>query len=213
MTRSSRRQPKHLTIAERAVAVAHWLFAGYTDEELLMAPPPEPQKIAFAERFLQCWDYKEAAIAVGYSARTARRWGKEMLTHPRVLGYIWRRLRELQMETDEILVRITEQARGIYGNYINPDGTFNLEQFTADGKGHLIKKITMSRGVVSSIEFYDAQTALTLMARYHGLLVDRSEVETHIQVEEAEDARSRLEDLIARRARAAAPGGEDVDSE
>lgn len=44
----------------------------------------------------------------------------------------------------------------------------------ADGKGHLIKGVKETQ-FGRNIEFYDAQSALGLLAKHHGLLNERNE--------------------------------------
>lgn len=77
------------------------------------------------------------------------------------------------------------------------------------GKIGLIKKYTIDDKGKVSIELYDAQAALQLLGRHHKLFVDRTEL-TGKDGEpiEVADARSRLADILEKRAAAADPSGD-----
>lgn len=127
----------------------------------------------FVNEYLKLWNASEAARRAGYSGRTAASQGQRMLRNVEILAEIERRKAELVMSADEVLLRLTEQGRASYADYFAPDGTVKLEQMIADGKGHLIKKIKPTKEGLE-IEFYDAQAALALLAKAHGL--DRIEL-------------------------------------
>jgi len=130
---------------------------------------------AFVNEYLKCWNASEAARRAGYSERTAGSIGDENLKKPEIAVEIERRKAQLIMSADEVLTRLTEQARAAYSAYFTVDGTVDLESLLADGKGHLIKKIKPTKDGLE-IEFCDAQTAIFTIAKIHGLLRDRTEV-------------------------------------
>lgn len=130
---------------------------------------------AFVSEYLQCFNATEAALRAGYSEKTAHATGWENLKKPEIANAISQRLQESAMSADEVLMRLAEQARGIHSTYIDASGVVNIAQMVADGKTHLIKKIKDTRNG-REYEFYDAQAALSLLGKHHGLFVDRQEL-------------------------------------
>jgi len=135
----------------------------------------------------------QAAKAAGYSERTASVIGYENLTKPYIKAAIDQRFSDLQMESDEILVRFTEQARGLYGKYIEHDGRVNLMRMVQDGMEHLIKEVEVvqvAEGVTKTkVKFHDAQAALRDMARIKGMYRPEVEVpDVHVHVHGFEEA-------------------------
>ena len=63
----------------------------------------------FVEEFLQTWKPGEAARRAGYKHPEVQ--GSKTLIKPLVAEYIDRRMSEISMETDEVLTRLTQQAR------------------------------------------------------------------------------------------------------
>lgn len=139
------------------------------------------------ERFVQalvltqCKQWEAAQIA-GYSGtgRALVKMGSLVANRPRVKNALAELVKGQGiagcMSREEVLARLTEQARAAYCVYIRPDGSTDLERMAADGKMHLIKRIrpTPSGEVV---EFYDAQKALELLGRYYDLFPDKVQVD------------------------------------
>lgn len=130
---------------------------------------------AFVSEYLRCWNASEAARRAGYAEATAYSQGQRLLKNVEVVALIEQRKAELMMSADEVLTRLTEQARATYSAYFTADGAVDLESLLADGKGHLIKKIKPTKDGLE-IEFCDAQTAIFTIAKIHGLLRERTEV-------------------------------------
>ena len=97
------------------------------------------------------------------------------------------------MGADEVLIRLGEHARGSLAPFTVQNGInilIDLTTVQAQANIHLIKKISQRRIVkrkskdddeseedtTLSIEIYDAQAALTTLARHHGLLTDKTEL-------------------------------------
>jgi len=134
---------------------------------------------AFVEHYLSCWNATQAALLAGYSERTAYSIGHENLKKPEIDDEIKRRLSDVSMTADEVLVRMAEQARGV-GQYLI-DVTaglpfMNWERLAKENKLHLIKKLSYDREGRPQVEFYDAQAALFQLAKHHGLLIDKQEM-------------------------------------
>ena len=128
----------------------------------------------FVEEYLRCWNATEAALKAGYSKRTARSTGCENLTKPNIKAEIEQAISERAMTANEVLVRLAEQARGEYADYIDERGAIDIRRMKADGKMHLVKGITHSR-YSTRYEFQDAQAALFMLAKSTGVATDRVE--------------------------------------
>jgi hypothetical protein len=163
----------------------------------------------FVEHYARCWNASEAARLAGYSAKTARSMGQQLLTKLDIAAEIKARIAEQVMTPDETMARIAEQARAAYAAYIQDDGKVDLAAMRRDGKMHLVKGTKVVRGELV-VEFHDAQAALFKIASVHGLPVERVEV---TQLEDAREHIRRRVDRLAERIGAggdAAPVGPDA---
>lgn len=137
---------------------------------------------AFVESYLTCWNAAEAARLAGYSEKTARQQGSRLLTNVDIQAAIQERLNELKMGADEVLVRLTDIARGSMDHFVTGSGGVSLSRARDAKKMHLIKRLTYTvsdkgdqRTEHATIELYSAQDALVQIGRAHGLFVDRTE--------------------------------------
>lgn len=128
----------------------------------------------FVEGYLRTWSATQAAIEAGYSKRTAYSQGPRLLKIVEVAEEIDRRIAEVTMSADEVLIRLTEQARGKYANYINVAGSLDIARMVIDEKAYLIKAIRPGL-YGTTYEFVDSQAALSLLGRNHRLFTDRVE--------------------------------------
>ncbi len=148
---------------------------------------------AFIDEYLQCWNSAEAARRAGYSERTARSQGHRLLTNVDISEEIQQRIADRAMDADEALELIASHARGSIGDFIDVVGRLaiiNLEKAEAAGKLHLIKKLKYNALGVPEIELYDAQSALQLIGRHHGLFKDVTENHTTLDI--ADDPREQI---------------------
>ena len=132
----------------------------------------------FIEEYLRCWNASEAARRAGYKGK-ANVTGARLLANVSISAEISRRLQELQMGTDEVLIRLTRQARGSMADFLDTETSqIDLARAERAGMLDLIKSFKHSTGKVEtvSIELYDAQAALALVGRAHKLFVDRTEL-------------------------------------
>jgi len=129
----------------------------------------------FIEEYLNCWNGAEAARRAGY--KFPRRHASYLLTIPDIQAEIEQRIAEKAMGADEVLLRLSEQARGGHSAYIKPDGTIDLKQLIDDDKAHLIKGTRWDRSDNLIVEFYDSQSALVHIGKALGLF---TEVHKHI---------------------------------
>jgi phage terminase small subunit len=151
----------------------------------------------FAEEYLACWNGSEAARRAGYANETSC--AHRLLHNPKVKKYIDARMCEMTMAADEVLARITEQARQNPSDFFlfewqpkrNDDGKVIFDvngnpimEYVMTGinwdmvehHGYLIKKISYDRFGRPMLEFHDAQNALIQIGRAHKLFVDRNEL-------------------------------------
>lgn len=137
------------------------------------------KQIAFVNEYLIDFNATQAAIRAGYSERTAGSIGHQNLKKLEISEEIERRIAEQTMSANEVLVRLTEQARAEYSAYITPGGTVDMPSLVADGKAHLIKAIKVTQHG-RNIEFHDAQAALVKIGEQHGLFKQQQEVDSRV---------------------------------
>ena len=144
------------------------------------------KQTAFVEHYLTCWNATEAARRAGYSAHTANQQGPRLLVNVGIEVAIAARLSELKMSADEVLTRLSDQARANMDDFVVGD-YLNLERARDRGKMHLIKKLKVRTTTISKpegedvethdveVELYDAQAALVHLGRHHKLFTDKIE--------------------------------------
>ena len=148
---------------------------------------------AFIAEYLKDFNASQAALRVGYSPKTARAIGSALLTKVDIADAIKAELAERAMGADEVLKRLAEHARGDMGDFIDIESmsfSLDLQKAKELGLTHLIREVE-DRVVMTSnkdgeetethtmkIKLYDAKSALDTLAKYHGLLIDRTDVTT-----------------------------------
>jgi hypothetical protein len=158
-----------------------------TEFEQALAELTTLQK-AFVYEYPLCnFNGTEAAARAGYKGNrvTLATVASENLRKPKIKAAIDLLLQERAMSANEVLYRLTEQARATHAQYfINKPikdeedqvigffPAFDYERCIADGNGHLIKSIKYKKGTPPEIEFYDTQAALTMMGKYYALFTD-----------------------------------------
>jgi phage terminase small subunit len=131
---------------------------------------------AFVEAYLaNGFNATAAARKAGYSERTAHAIGWENLRKPEIATLIQQGMAERAMSADEVLARIAEQARGTMDDFLDEDGKIDLKQGRERGKLHLVKTRSVTKEG-ERIELYSSQMALEILAKAHGLLIDRVDV-------------------------------------
>lgn len=169
----------------------------------------------FIEEYLSCFNATEAARRAKYegSYNTLRSIGSENLTKPNISAEIRLRLSERAMCADEVLVRLTAQARGDLSPFIYYKGTsetddeeeeestdegvtFRLKTKAARKNIGLVKKIKIKKRttikedfaieeIETEIALHDSQAALDKLAKAHGLYGDDVKVIDAVAVERA----------------------------
>lgn len=168
-----------------------------------------PQQKLFVDAYLATLSNTKAAETAGY--KTPKQAGSRVRNYPQVAMAIAAGLDERVMGGDEVLIRLAEQARAEYAQFIDELGTVDLAEMRKQGKLHLIKRITPTK-YGNSIEFYDAQAALLNIGRHHALFTDKTDLSATVDITEHEQAEQRINsrlDSIAERIRAKADAGGD----
>ncbi len=145
-----------------------------------------PKQRAFIQEYLKDRNATRAAIRTGYSERSAYSQGSRLLKNAEILAEMERIIVERTMPLEDVLVRLSDQARGDMADFLEiGEETFSLSLSKAKELGltHLIKKVkqrtTITEGVedtVLELELYDAQGALELIGKYYSLFVDKSDI-------------------------------------
>lgn len=121
----------------------------------------------------------KAAIAAGYSPRSAYSVGHETLKNPEVAAEIKKRYEDNTLPVNEVLHRLSDQARGI-GEFVRVGKkgrtSIDLKALVDAGKGHLVKCLRKTQHG-TTIEFYDAQNALIHIGRHYELFTDKQKTE------------------------------------
>jgi phage terminase small subunit len=156
-------------------------------------PAPAPKKLTpkqqrFVDEYIRLrFNATKAAIAAGYSEATAYSQGPRLLKNVEIKTAIDAYMDAQAMGKAETVLRLTEHARGDMGDLWDETlGGINWTATRARGLTHLIKKVKRKttyrtigdetiETVEEDIELYDAQHALELLGKTHGLFVDRSE--------------------------------------
>lgn len=144
------------------------------------------------ERFVDAYiasgfrNQADAAIEAGYSAKTAYSQASRLLKKVEVQELIRQRMREQSMSADEVLFRLGEQARVDLRDFIG----LSTDELKNHPRAWLVKKY--KRRTVQGeggetreqidIETVDSQSALTTLARHHGLLKDGVTINVNIEL-------------------------------
>ncbi len=169
---------------------------------------------AFVNEYLKDHNGTQAAIRAGYSKRSARAEACKLLTKADISEAIKARIAEKTMDSDEVLTRLADIARGNLADLMDVTTSgFTLELMKKDEVGNLvvkpetklIKKIKQKvttfvakkesdedREIVETeIELYSAQEALNTIAKLNGMITDKVDVGfSTIVVKLVDDARS-----------------------
>ena len=121
----------------------------------------------------------EAAVLAGYSApnrNAAHMQAVEVLKSPTVRKAIAARLQDAKaaMGADEVLERLTEQARMSIDDFLTGD-KLDFDKARRLGRMHLVKSITPNRYGLK-LELVDGQAALFKLGSYHKLFTEKHEV-------------------------------------
>lgn len=125
----------------------------------------------FIEEYPACLNGAEAARRAGFAASGARQEAHRLLTNADIRAAIDAKLAESVMPPNEILARLTDQARTSIADFFAVKGrglTLDLKKAADLGVLHLIKKYSKTKQG-TTVEFYDTQAALVQLGKHYGL--------------------------------------------
>jgi len=139
------------------------------------------RKKRFIEFYLQSWNASEAARKAGYA--TPGQAGYVLLKDSEIQAGVSARMREAAMGTDEVLLRLKQQATANMADFLiidtvtDPKTGQSVEQVRVNWeavreRGYLVRKLSWSRNGDPVLELYDAQNALIQIGRAQKLFVD-----------------------------------------
>lgn len=153
---------------------------------------------AFCHEYVKCWNAAEAYSRIYPNTKrtTCYANGPRLLGNAEIQAYIQELLKVHKMSADEVLARLSEQARASHEPFIRVnDNGFILFDFShpeAKDHLHLIKKIKTkrTRRVTGhgedaeewedewvEVELHDAQAALQLIGKHHALFTEKIKIE------------------------------------
>jgi len=145
---------------------------------------------AFLEHYLQCWNAAEAARLAGYSVKAARQIGARLLTNDDIKLAIKERLTELQMGADEVLVRLSHQARANMLDFVDQRGRVNI--FDREALDKLMEAQTKEAAAQLELEALRRRRLGPLVKKYktrERKLADTSiEIYTELELYSAQEA-------------------------
>lgn len=123
----------------------------------------------------------ESARRAGYggSDATVRAIASENLTKPNIKAAIKERLDRVAMTEEEILYRLSEQARATLADFVTIEGPRNwsidLEQAERLDRLGCLKELNVGADGKITIKLQDQQRALELLGKYHKMWTDKHE--------------------------------------
>lgn len=137
-----------------------------------------------------------AAIAAGYPEKSAAEIAYENLRKPHIKAFIDAHMKSMAMGAQEVLARLSMQARGDLGAFVG----LTAKKIAAHPQAFLLKKFQVVENTDGSrrttIELYDAQAALIALGKHHGLFVERHEIDIHAEaIRDIREGRVSFEDI------------------
>lgn len=137
----------------------------------------------FIIEYLKCFNATKAALAAGYSEKSASETGCELLKNPKVAARIREHLDNNAMTAAEVLAHLADIARGDISEVVDANGNLDMAAARRGKKTGLIRKIRQ-RSVTTEesdiaeteIEMHDRLRALELLGKHHKLFTDKQEI-------------------------------------
>lgn len=139
-----------------------------------------PMERSFVLHFCQYRIASKAARAAGYSVKSAKEIGHQVLNKPHVSAAISTLMEQSGMSVGECIGRMTAWARGTMDPFMNRRGELSLTTEEAVNNRHLLKKVrqkttvrTLQDGITEKetqieVELHDAKDAVDKMLQLHG---------------------------------------------
>ena len=124
-----------------------------------------------------------AAKMAGYSSTSAYELGHRLLKKVEVKKVIDQYLKSESIETHELLKLLSDTAKNKAIQFVNMDGTIDLQAIKDSGLMHLVKSVRKGKGGKIYVTFYDSQKAQDTLAKILKLVTDGVNVTVNIQDE------------------------------
>jgi phage terminase small subunit len=145
-----------------------------------------PKQKKFADLYIgKCnLNGTRAAIAAGYSEKSAREIACQNLTKLNIRRYIDSQLNTGVLSASEVLLILSRQAKGSVTDVLDEDGNFNLKTAEERGTDRLIKKLKITEKLDAEghaiertydYEIHDPQAAAEKVGKFHKLFTDKKE--------------------------------------
>lgn len=139
----------------------------------------------FADAYLELWRADLAAEQAGY--KNFKRAGYKLLHREQVQEYIRQKMEEMGLPAREVVARLAQQARANVGDFIAVINTVDektgesIRKIEVDWdaikeRGYLVKRLAFTSKGFPVLELHDAQKALELIGKTHGIFRDITEV-------------------------------------
>lgn len=140
----------------------------------------------FVDAYIVCLNGTEAARQAGYSGddATLAVSASRLLRNAKVISSIDERISQFAMPANEVLLHLTDIARGDVADALNSVGGIDPLEAKRRGKSHIIKRFKVKTTFIpgkgaddegmeiheTEIEMYDRLKALETLAKYHDLI-------------------------------------------
>jgi phage terminase small subunit len=155
---------------------------------------------AFADHWLLTRNGTQSAGLAGYAGNDAQLavQASDNLKLPKIQAYLNQTLKLHLMSSDEVLKRLSKQARASIADVLTDEGEFDLDYAKSQGSDDLIRKLKIRKRIIPvrdgeseteithELELHNSQTALELMAKHHGLLGEQKPEGTTVNIEKVE---------------------------
>lgn len=130
---------------------------------------------------------REAALTAGYAEKSAHVTASRLLKKAKIQAAVSARMEQLVMSRPETLYRLSEHGRGDMRDFIG----LSSDELKNHPKGWLIKKYKQKSHLLGDsnivekyieIELTDPHTAVTTIAKHHGLLKDGVTININIEL-------------------------------
>lgn len=147
------------------------------------------KQAAFVNEYLIDFNATRAAQRAGYEGNdaTLASVGWENLRKPEIADAIKKRLSEVAMTSDEVLMRLAQHGRADLGQWLSDDGAIDIAAMKRDGATHLIHEVERTERsgmsadggtwshVTAKVKLHPAQPALSLLGKHHKLFAEQVE--------------------------------------
>ena len=147
-----------------------------------------PKQQLFVKEYLIDLNASQAAIRAGYSERTSREMGYELLTKPHVQEALQQAQKKREKRTnitaDRVLEQLARVAFSDIGEFVEFDGTTVTIKSSKDVDGTVLSEVSATPAGLK-IKLNDKMKALELLGRHLGMFNDKLNISVRSQEQEA----------------------------